>query len=242
MNYYTRDRITKNQNDKSNKNSNENLKNNSTTQSARNTCRSRTRYFYVRPANATNTRYATTQGPIGVPGPPGPAGAAGPAGPQGPAGVAGPAGPQGPSGPPGSGLSAFAYIYSTSAQSVADNAPIIFNSPSTSSPIAFTTETSTINLTTTGVYLIRFQISIATSEGGQWAIAKNGIITKQLTFNTRNSDSQLFGEAIIDVSSAPTTITLVNYSGRVTVLSNGLETNDKLNTSVSASMTILKLA
>lgn len=243
MNYYTRDRSPKYQDDKVNRNSNENTQNNNGTQSGRNAYRSRTRYFYVKPANTSNTQSANfTQGPIGPPGPPGPAGAPGPAGPQGPAGVAGPAGPQGPIGPPGSGISSYEYIYSTSAQLVSDNAPVIFNSPSSSSPIAFTTDTSTITLTTTGVYLISFQISTASDGGSQWSIAKNGVISSLLTFNSRASNSQVYGETIINVTSAPTIISIINFSGRAILLSSGLPTNDKFNTSVSASMTILKIS
>ena len=54
-------------------------------------------------------------------------------------GATGVTGAAGTTGATGLGLSAFAYIYSTTAQSVADNAAVVFNSPSTAAPIAYTT-------------------------------------------------------------------------------------------------------
>ena len=230
MNYYTRDRSEKYQNDKPNRSSNENNKYNYGNQSSKNTYKSRTRYYYVHPSDSVES-----QGPMGPPGP------TGPQGPSGVAGATGPQGPQGPPGPPGSGLSAFEYIYSTAAQSVADNAPIIFDSPSTAFPIVFTKDSSTVTLTAPGAYLVSFQISTATNGGSQWAIARNGVITQALTYNSRNSKSQIFGQSIIHVTSAPITITIINFSGSVVILSNGLETDDKHNTAVSASITVLKI-
>ncbi|WP_217556494.1 collagen-like protein [Paenibacillus sp. GbtcB18] len=56
-----------------------------------------------------------------VPGPQGPQGLPGAQGPQGPQGIQGPAGPQGPQGPqgPAGGISSFAFLCSTEAQTIA---------------------------------------------------------------------------------------------------------------------------
>ncbi|MDT8717989.1 collagen-like protein [Clostridium sp. 19966] len=198
--------------------------------------------------NADNTLILCNVCPTGVSGITGPTGPTGFTGPTGPTGFTGPTGPTGftgptgPSGPSGSGLSAFAYIYSTTAQSVADNAAVVFDSPSTLAPISFTTGTSTITLTDIGSYLISFEVSVATGGGGEWAIAVGGSVVQSLTYNSRSGNSQVFGEAIVNVSSPPVNITLVNFSGGAVTLSNGLAGGGKPNTAVSASVTILKLS
>ena len=169
-------------------------------------------------------------------------GATGPTGATGAIGATGATGVTGVTGATGIarlGLSAFAYIFSTTAQTVANNAAIVFNSPSTAAPIAYTTGNSAITLTPPGNYLVTFEVSVATGGGGQWAIAVNGSVIQSQTYNNRSSNSQIFGEAIINVA-AVTNITIANVSGGAVTLSNGLASIP--NTAVSSSVTILKLS
>lgn len=135
----------------------------------------------------------------------------------------------------------FAYIYSTDDQVVMNHAAIVFHSPSNESPIVFTTGTPMIKLAALGSYHISFLISSATDCGGKWAIAVNHAINPSLSYNNTNGFSQIHGEAIINVTTIPTEITIVNFSGVDMKLSNGLSSGENLNTTVSASVTILKL-
>lgn len=171
-------------------------------------------------------------------------GATGPTGATGATGGTGATGPRGTTGAtgaPGLGLSAFAYIYSTTDQTVADNAAILFDSPSIAGPIAYTIGTSVITLSLPGNYLVSFEVSVANGGGGEWSIALNGSVIQSQTYNNRSSNGQTFGEAIINVT-ASTNITIVNFSGGSVKLSNGLTGGGKPNTAVSSSVTILKLS
>jgi collagen triple helix repeat protein len=67
------------------------------------------------------------QGPPGTPGEAGLTGPAGEQGPAGPVGLPGPSGPQGATGPAGSLASAYLDAYSSSAQTVASNSDIAFD-------------------------------------------------------------------------------------------------------------------
>ncbi|MEA4831548.1 MAG: hypothetical protein VB118_02905 [Oscillospiraceae bacterium] len=138
-------------------------------------------------------------------------------------------------------LSPFAYIYSTAEQIVLNNAAVIFNSPSSEDPIAYTAGTSVIKLTEIGSYSIRFLISSASCCEEIWSIAVNHSIKQQLSFNCRSGQYQIQGEAIINVASVPAEITIVNLSGTDIKLSNGVSNPEKINTTVSASINIIKV-
>ncbi|WP_443661205.1 hypothetical protein [Clostridium sp.] len=153
-------------------------------------------------------------------------------------GTTGATGNTGVTGATGGGLSAAAYIYSASAQSVANTSAVIFDGPATSgAPISFTAPGSKITLNA-GVYLISFEVSVGTGGGSTWSIAVNSAVTKQLSYTGRSSNSQIFGEAVITLA-ASSTISIVNNSGGSVNLENRLAPSP--NTSVSASITILKL-
>ncbi|MDI9486295.1 MAG: hypothetical protein QM214_00030, partial [Bacillota bacterium] len=171
------------------------------------------------------------QGPIGETGPQGPIGETGPQGPPGETG------PQGPPGPPG--VSAFGYYYSTAEQRVDDTEPAVFNSPSTGAPFFFTSPSSIVTITETGYYKIDFQVSASTGGGGVWGIALDDATDQSRTFLTRSANNQISGDLIVAITTAPTAVQLVNLSGGSVTLANGLA--NEPGTSVSASMTILKL-
>lgn len=163
-----------------------------------------------------------------------PPGIIGPTGAQGIQGITGTTGPAG-------GLSAaFAYIYSTQVQSVSNTGSVLFNNPTTTSsaPIAFTAYNSTITLSP-GIYLISFQVSVGNVGGSTWGIAVNNAITQPFSYTNLSGNSQVWGEAIISIIN-PSTISIVNNSGGGSInLVNSIALTT--NTSVSASVTILKL-
>ena len=138
------------------------------------------------------------------------------------------------------GLSEFAYIYSTEQQLVENNAAIVFNSPTTTAPIFHAVGTSTISLTEKGSYLIKFEVASQLHKGVKWSIALNGIKTQPDIYTTKNDDSQTSGEAIITITSTPTNITIVNYSGEDLNISSELN-NRELNKFVSAAIVIIKI-
>lgn len=137
-------------------------------------------------------------------------------------------------------LSEFAYIYSTEQQSVENNAAIVFNSPTTTAPIFHAVGTSTISLTEKGSYLIKFEVASLLHKGVKWSIALNGLKTRPDIYTTKNDDSQTSGEAIITITSTPTNITIVNYSGEDLNISSELDSRE-LNKFVSAAIVIIKI-
>ncbi|MCB2362260.1 collagen-like protein, partial [Clostridium estertheticum] len=177
-------------------------------------------------------------GNTGATGSTGVTGSTGATGNTGATGSTGVTGNTGATGSTGAGLSAFAYIYSAAAQSVADTSAVIFDGPATTlAPISFTAPSSTITISA-GTYLISFETSVGSGGGSTWAIAVNGVITQPLSYTSRSGNSQVWGEAVITIAAA-STISIVNNSGGAVNLVNGLAT--ALNTSVSASINILKL-
>ncbi|MDD4315566.1 MAG: hypothetical protein PHC84_00220 [Clostridia bacterium] len=177
-------------------------------------------------------------GPPGPRGPQGPIGLTGPRGPQGFPGLPGPPGFPGLPGPPGPpGIVASAYIYSTFAQQVSPSEAVVFNSPASPAPIAFSPPGSSIVLSA-GTYLINFQVSSVTSTDGAWGITINGVTAAARTFVSRTGATQTHGSIIITLAVAAV-IALVNLGAAVT-LATGLAPSP--DTATGASMTILKLA
>ncbi|MFW5780715.1 MAG: hypothetical protein ACOCWI_04630, partial [Bacillota bacterium] len=89
-------------------------------------------------------------------------------------------------------------------------------------------------------YKIDFQVTAETGGGGVWGISVGGATNQARTFVNRSDNTQTIGSLIIEVVGAPTIVELVNLSGESVTLTNGLA--DNLGTSVSASMTIMKLS
>ncbi|MFD7524669.1 collagen-like protein [Paenibacillus chitinolyticus] len=104
------------------------------------------------------------QGPQGPQGPAGPQGPQGPAGPQGPQGIQGPAGPQGPQGPAG-GISSFAFLCSTAAQTIAaaptpggQGGAVSFNDSVISATAITFAPPSSIVINENGFYKITYEV------------------------------------------------------------------------------------
>ncbi|EGL17224.1 saimiri transformation-associated family protein [Paenibacillus sp. HGF7] len=103
-------------------------------------------------------------GPQGLPGPQGPQGPQGPAGLTGPQGIQGPAGPQGPQGPAG-GISSFAFVCSTAAQTIAAAAEpggqggaVSFNDSVISATAVTFAPPSSIIINENGFYKITYEV------------------------------------------------------------------------------------
>jgi hypothetical protein len=120
------------------------------------------------PGAAGATGPAGETGATGSKGSPGAAGATGPAGATGSAGAGGPTGPAGATGPAGTagrdgadGVSGYAYIYNLDAQNVAPETGIAFSDNGyMSTEFAHTPGTSSITITSGGVYSVSFSVSV----------------------------------------------------------------------------------
>lgn len=168
------------------------------------------------------------QGPMGIPGPAGAQGAAGgaqgPAGPAGAQGVAGPAGAQGvqgpigltgPQGPAGSGgggggfTPAYAYIYNLSAQNVAVEAPVLFDSNGLMVGVVHTPSSPSISISTAGVYSIGF--SVSSVQANQFTLFVNGVPQPSAVYGSGAGTQQTDGQVVLSLA-AGSVLSLVNHS------------------------------
>jgi hypothetical protein len=117
---------------------------------------------------------------------------------------------------------------------------VVFNSPSTTGAIVFSTNNDFITLTQNGYYRVSFQISSGTGGGNVWAVLVNDSTLQPLSFVSRSGNSQIMGEFIINVINTPTVLKLVNKAQINANIVNGLASTP--GTSVSAYMVILKLS
>jgi hypothetical protein len=180
------------------------------------------------------------QGPAGSTGPQGPAGSTGPqgpagsTGPQGPAGSTGPTGPTGPEGPVG--LPNYGYVYNLAGQTVALEAPVLFDNNGPLSGFTHVTGTGAITVDSTGTYLIDF--SVSGTEVDQFALMDNGIAIAGATYGSGAGTQQNGGQVIVTLV-AGHALTLVNHSSAAAI---GLATPiGGTQASVNASVVIEQL-
>jgi hypothetical protein len=178
-------------------------------------------------------RLVGPMGPIGLTGPQGPQGEAGPAGEpgeQGPIGLTGEQGPigltglqgiQGPQGEPGpagaDGIDApvgYGYVYNITAQSVAVEAPIVFDSNGPLLGVTHATPSPSIVIVDAGIYAITF--SVSGTEPNQFAIFINGAVSPSTIYGSGAGTQQNTGQAILSLG-AGDIITLVNHSSAAAV-------------------------
>ncbi|ULO05203.1 S-layer homology domain-containing protein [Paenibacillus sp. 19GGS1-52] len=181
---------------------------------------------------------AGVTGPAGIAGaigPAGPAGAIGPAGPAGATGPAGPAGATGPAGPAGAtgpaGSLYFGYIYNTSAQIVALEADVPFDSNGVLAGITHAPGTANIQIDNSGVYEINF--SVAAVEPNQFAIFVNGTPVTEGIFGSGSGTQQNNGHLMLTLA-AGDVITLRNHTSisPVTLQTLAGGTNTNVNASI----------
>ena len=165
---------------------------------------------------------AGPQGPTGLTGPAGPqgpAGETGATGPQGPIGLTGPAGPQGPVGEAG-GILAYADFYALmpgdNAAAVAAGADVSFPQTGTVSPGIARASDTAFTLADPGVYLVLFQASI--TEAGQLVLTLNGAELSYTLAGRATEASQIVGMALVQTTTADSTLTVRNPEGTATAL------------------------
>lgn len=190
----------------------------------------------VGPTGATGNDGAT--GATGATGDTGITGPLGPTGNTGVTGATGATGPTGATGATGTSVIAYAYVYNASAQSVAVNGSVTFD---TNGPLAggigHTAGSASISLTTAGTY--RFTFIVEGTAANQFTIFVNGVADSSSTYGTGVASTPNIGQAIITVPGGAV-ITLRNFTsaGAITLatLLGGTGTN------VNAAMIIEQLA
>ena len=203
------------------------------------------------------TDYSCKQGPIGPQGPAGaigaqgpvgpsggPAGAQGPVGPQGAQGVmgaqgnAGVAGPVGPQGPAGGGASlGYASVYNRAAQTVAVEAPILFDSNGPLLGISHALSSPSIVVAAAGTYAVNFNVSSV--QANQFTLFVNGVPNAASIFGSGAGTQQTLGQVVLALP-ANSVLTLVNHSSAAAVTLASLVGGTQA--SVNAAVFISRLA
>ncbi|MGE1143794.1 BclA C-terminal domain-containing protein, partial [Bacillus pumilus] len=195
----------------------------------------------IGPTGATGDFGATgatgATGDTGAIGPTGATGAIGPTGATGVTGATGATGDTGATGVTGAGLAEFAYVYNLSAETVALEAPVIFDSTGiTTAGITHAPGTSQIIVTNPGNYEVTFSVSGV--EPNQFTLFVNGAPVTNTVYGSGAGTQQNNGQAILALA-AGDTLTLVNHTSTAAVtlqtLAGGTQTN------VNASIIIKKL-
>jgi hypothetical protein len=176
-------------------------------------------------------------GPAGPTGPQGPAGPQGATGPQGDAGVKGDPGVQGDPGPAGltgnpgvAGADApadYGFMFNESAQTVAVEADVVFDSSAVASNVSHTAGSPTMTVNNAGLYEVRFTVNGV--EPNQFNIIVNGApTTPGGTFGSGSANGQTNGQTLLSLN-AGDVLTLRNHSSASAVtlqtLAGGTQTN-----------------
>ncbi len=174
-------------------------------------------------------------GPVGPPGPMGPTGATGPAGPTGPTGPAGTNGVNGTNG--SSGSSDYGYIYNLTAQTVAIDAVVFFDSNGVlTAGITHGLGSSDIKIVNAGDYKVNF--SVSGTEPNQFALFLNGVQVPGTVYGSGAGTQQNSGQAILTIG-ANDVLTLRNRSSAAAVGLQSLAGGTQIN--VNASIVVQKL-
>lgn len=183
------------------------------------------------------TGAAGATGLTGSLGPVGPVGATGAVGPAGPTGATGAAGTNGVNGTGGSGASQYGYIYNLTAQTVAIDAVVLFDSNGVlTAGITHTPGSSAISIVSAGDYKVTFSASGA--EPSQFALFLNGIQVPGTVYGSGAGVQQNNGQCIIAIL-ANDVLTLRNRSSTAAVGLPSLMGGTQIN--VNASIVVQKL-
>ncbi|MFD3156144.1 collagen-like protein [Haloimpatiens sp. FM7330] len=169
-------------------------------------------------------------------------GAVGPQGPTGDPGPQGPTGDPGPQGPTGDPANFFAaaYIWNFDKRDLPKDipTPIIFSAEgitTSSSIIEHTANTAEIIIKETGLYEITYYVE-RNNQNGQFYLSLNpGGTISESTYGSGTSEQIVYGQAIINITTDPTTLTLVYDDNNPTTLPTG-------DGDVNASIIIKKLS
>lgn len=157
-------------------------------------------------------------GNTGVTGFTGFTGAQGPTGAQGAPGTTGATGlATGATGPTGTAINplAFALFYLTgtnSSTTITQNSPVLFGASIPAVPVgmAYTAGTGTITLNSTGNYQITYIVTADAASQLRFGLLVNGVLNNNFTYDQPLESLQAYGQGILTVTSAPTTVQLVN--------------------------------
>lgn len=182
----------------------------------------------LQPQLIAQLQQIVTNGGIGVVGPQGPTGATGAAGATGATGATGTAG----------GISDYAYVYNLTAQTVAIEADVPFDSNGLITPgFTHTPSSSVISINAAGVYKVIF--SVSGTESNQFALFLNGLEVPGTVYGSGAGTQQNTGQAIFAMG-AGDSLTLRNHSSASAVGLASVIGGTQAN--VNASITILKLS
>ena len=220
----------------------------------------------VMPVSIWNTLVEGGGGPVGPIGPTGPAGGpTGAIGPIGATGHTGPTGPTGQNGSIGAtgatghtgnngaigatgvtgatgnngtnGILAYGYVYAVTPQSVAIDAPVLFDTNGPLSNITHTPTSGSIVVANTGVYSVMF--SVSGTESNQFAVFVNGSSNASAIYGSGAGTQQNNGQCILSLT-ASDSITLVNHSSASAVTLASIVGGTQAN--VTASVLIIRIA
>ena len=191
-------------------------------------------------------------GPEGPEGPSGPEGPEGPKGPEGPQGPEGPKGPEGPSGPQGPSLTNANYLWAvktnTQPLTTALTAEtILFTATPQLNGWTYNAITGEFTCTTSGKYMVSYTVEMEATGGSRVATTMatlNGqeILGSAITQGFQSSSlTQAWTNFFILEAAAPD-IFCLKFSGSSTFVRIQSETPIIGETSVSASLTITRIA
>jgi len=165
-------------------------------------------------------------------------GLAGAIGPAGAAGAVGPVGPPGTPGIPGlGGILGWGYIYNLGAQTVASEAPLVFDSNGPLLGITHATPSASIGIVSAGTYTITF--TVTSNNPNQFTIFVNGVANTSTTYGSGAGTQTNIGQAILTLG-AGDVITLVNHSTGSGIILQTLAGGTAVN--VNASILIERIA
>ncbi len=179
------------------------------------------------PAGPTGATGAT--GAVGPQGPIGLTGATGPQGPIGPIGPTGATGATGPAGPAGTGDAIYA---STTVATVPDGTLIPLALTSATPDTTMTVDANAVNITQAGSYLVSYYASgTGTTGANSVSLYQDGVAVPNESVVISDGATSGSGSrtALINVTTAPTALSLYNTSGEELSLTG-------------ASISVLKLA
>lgn len=152
------------------------------------------------------------------------------------AGTPGPIGATGATGESGSGLSAYAYLYNSSAQTVAVQSPVLFNNDGVLFGVTHTAGAAAFQVLSTGAYNVTF--SISSTEPNQFALFVNGVVAPGAIYGSGAGTQQNNGQITL-ILNAGDSLTLVNYSSAAAVTLASFVGGTQAN--VNASVSLQKL-
>lgn len=165
------------------------------------------------------------------------AGATGATGLAGATGAVGPTGATGATGAAGSGgILGYGYIYNTTAQTVAIDAPVVFDSNGPLLGITHGLSTTSILAVNAGTYSVTF--SVSGTEANQFGIFVNGASSPSTIYGSGAGTQQNTGQAIL-ILGVGDIITLVNHSSAAAVGLASVVGGTQAN--VNASVLLLRL-